>query len=76
MTSDKLNGICRSSNPIARIAGKTFFFVSSITTSLNIEILIDGVKFSLTSTKVKKIKKRKSLNMAKKIQIRGELFLS
>ena len=68
--------ICKISNQIARNAGKFFFFVSSITTNFNIEILIDGVKFSLTSTKVKKIKKRKSLNMAKIIQIRGELFLS
>ena len=57
--------ICRSSNPIARNAGKTFFFASSITTNLNIEILIDGVKFSLTSTKVKKIQGDPSLNMAK-----------
>ena len=68
--------ICRSSNPIARNAGQTFFFASSITTNLNIEILIDGVKFSLTSTKVKKIQGDPSLNMAKQIRIRGELFLS
>ena len=68
--------ICRSSNPIARNAGKTFFFASSITTNLNIKILIDGVKFSLTSTKIKKIQGDPSLNMAKKIWIRGELFLS
>ena len=70
--------ICRSSNPIARNAGKTFFFASSITTNLNIEILIDGVKFSLTSTKVKKIQgdPSASLNMAKEIWISGVLFLS
>ena len=39
----------------------------------NIEILIDRVKFSLTSTKAKKKQGDPSVNTAKKIQISGEL---
>ena len=61
-------------NPISGIASRIFVFKSCITTNFNIEILIDGVKFSLTLTEVKKIQGDPSPNTAKKIQIRGELF--
>ena len=57
--------ICRTSNPIPGIASKIFVFASSFTTNFNIEIFIDGVKFSLTSTKVKKIQGDPPLNVAK-----------
>ena len=67
--------ICRSSNPIAGIASKIFVFVSSITTNFNIEILIDGVKFSLTLTKVKKIQGDPSLNTAKNSDQRRAVFV-
>ena len=60
--------ICRSSNPIAGIASKIFVFASSFTTNFNIEIFIDGVNFSLTSTKVKKIQGDPPLNVAKKFR--------
>ena len=63
--------ICKISNQIARNACKKFFFASSIKTNFNIEILIDGVKFSLTSTKVKKIQGDPSLNMTKKNSDQG-----
>jgi len=58
--------ICRSSNPIAGIAGKIFVFASSFTTNFNIEIFIDSVNFSLTSTKVKKLQGDPPLNVAKR----------
>ena len=65
MTTNNLNEHLRSSNPEAGIAGKISVFASSITTNFNIEIFIDGVNFSLTSTK--KIQGDPPLNMAKKL---------
>ena len=68
MTTNNLNEHLRSSNPEAGIAGKISVFASSITTNFNIEIFIDGVNFSLTSTKVKKIQGDPPLNAAKKFR--------
>ena len=75
MTTNKLNALCRTSNPIAGIASKNFVFASSITTNVNIESLILGVKFSLTLTKVKKIQGDPSLNMAKNSDQRRAVFV-
>ena len=74
MTTNKLNALCRTSNPIAGIASKIFVFASSITTNVNIESLILGVKFSLTLTKVKKIQGDPSLNTAKKFRSEESCF--
>ena len=68
--------ICRSSNPIAGIASKIFVFASSFTTNFNIEIFIDGVNFSLTSTKVKKIQGDPPLNAAKNSDQRRAVFVT
>ena len=67
--------ICRSSNPEEGIASKIFVFASSITTNVNIEILIHGVKFSLSLTKVKKIQGDSSLNTAKISDQRRAVFV-
>ena len=68
--------ICRSSNPLAGIASKIFVFASSFTTNFNIEIFIDGVNFSLTSTKVKKIQGDPPLNAAKNSDQRRAVFVT
>ena len=58
--------ICRTSNPIPGIASKIFCLcIFHFITNFNIEILIDGIKFSLTS--VEKIQGDPLLNTAKKI---------
>ena len=76
MTTNKLNALlCRTSNPIAGIASKIFVFASSITTNVNIESLILGVKFSLTLTKVKKIQSNQSPNKAKNSDQRRAVFV-
>ena len=75
MTTNKLNEHLQSSNRIAGITSKIFVFASSFTTNFNIEIFIDGVKFSLTSTKVKKIQGDPPLNVAKKFRSEEGFFV-